>query len=100
MPRIASCDYCDYRHIAPDHCIKAECRHYWAMLDQNDLIEEQNRLLKDQQYVPDDFIKPEKRDPEKSPIIYLIKDADKKLNQEQKGGIPIETPRSTKPESI
>ena len=99
MPRIASCEYCDYRHIAPDHCIKPECRHYWAMLDQNELIEEQNRLLRDQQYKPDDIIKPEKRYPEKSPTIYLIKDADKKLNQEQKGGMNVK-PRRDETESV
>ena len=58
MPRISSCDYCDYRHIVPDYCIKTECKVYWAMVEQNEKMEEHNRILRDQQYVPEDFVKP------------------------------------------
>ena len=43
MPRISSCDYCDYRHIVPDYCIKTECKVYWAMVEQNEKMEEHNR---------------------------------------------------------
>ena len=58
MPRISSCYYADYLHIAPLYCLKTECKVYWAMVEQNEKLEEHNRILRDQQYVPEDFVKP------------------------------------------
>ena len=88
MPRISSCDYCDYLHIVPDYCLKTECKVYWAMV-------EHNRLHRDQQYVPEDFVKP--RTEVKREFIALSQQPKK---QPSKGGIPIEPRRATKPESI
>ena len=94
MPRISSCDYCDYRHIAPDHCIPAECKMYWAMVEHNEKLEEHNRILRDQQYVPEDFVKPKTEI--KREFIAL---SQKPKPQISKGGIPSEPRRATKPEA-
>ena len=94
MPRISSCDYCDYRHLVPDYCIKTECKVYWAMVEQNEKMEEHNRSHRDQQYVPEDFVKPKTEI--KREFIAL---SQKPKPQISKGGIPSEPRRATKPES-
>ena len=94
MPRISSCYYGDYDHIVPEHCPKTECKVYWAMVDQNEKMEEHNRLLRDQQYVPEDFVKPKTEI--KREFIAL---SQKPKPQISKGGIPSEPRRATKPES-
>ena len=88
MPRISSCDYCDYRHIVPDYCIKTECKVYWAMVEQNEKMEEHNRLHRDQ---PEGFEKPK--------IVFRPK-PQKDQSPPSKGAIPDEPIRRTpEPES-
>lgn len=95
MPRISSCYYADYGHIAPAYCLKTECKMYWAMVDQTEKMEEHNRLLRDQRYVPEDFVKP--RTEVKREFVALSQKPKPIISR---GGIPIEPRRATKPESI
>ena len=95
MPRISSCYYADYLHIAPLYCLKTECKVYWAMVEQNEKMEEHNRLHRDQQYVPEDFVKP--RTEVKREFIALSQQPKK---QPSKGPVPNEPIRRTpEPES-
>jgi len=68
---------------------------YWAMVEQNELKAEEIRLLRDQQYVPEDFVKP--RTEVKREFVALSQKPKPIIS---KGGIPIEPRRATKPESI